>query len=685
MPLTFIAAQFDIRREGKKSWAIGTVIKLDLAGDIKRIKVHYPNTSFKHDEWIEVDSPRLAAPYSRVQRPQRKEKSDNGNQNRGPKQSKPSKSKEKKSSKKKSSGKGENGCILPNEISDDASIEHANKSHVVQTDDSSMADVFLQDSDEDDDEQPMPKKEYKTIALKRVALDNIEADGFLDEKIQEEDDELKDSEDEDEADQGKSRVVPITDENSSEACETRENTDKEKTASSGWTIPKKKTSPVKRSLIRSSTLPRDDAQSEFPADKSKTANRIPRKQATNSQGPQSMTSMLPKSSQFSSSPRKEDKRARNHVEASAVAFTGTGDSRIRFARHGNSPLQSNRYQVPLGREVLRSDTSRGEVNSDSRIHGQQHITRDQLQPNAYRPESREGHERNHPRFDRAPGDWEACSPNYRARRSYDDIPAVEGDRTRNNISGYHESPSRDRRYHDEAYPYRQKRGSYTGYDGQLPSHQTEPADTAINRRSYFNESNAPERDGRGSRGGYEEWRGHGLAVQSSTYNDDNYNRNIAGNAGEYCDRRYDRWNEYTSNEWEDDKGGRRWNRDSRDRWEGASWRHQDYSPDGRRYARAYEEYDDYSYSRRHDRSGRYDDRYDDSPRRKHRSRRSRDRSRDRDKRRSSSRSERRHRPADERSDRKSSHSNRDDGKEADFAAPSNPEADATVQTGGEHR
>jgi hypothetical protein len=53
-------ARFDVQRERRTNYALGTVTKVDFSGSIKRICFHFAKTSADRDEWIEFGSPRIA-------------------------------------------------------------------------------------------------------------------------------------------------------------------------------------------------------------------------------------------------------------------------------------------------------------------------------------------------------------------------------------------------------------------------------------------------------------------------------------------------------------------------------------------------------------------------------------------------------------------------------------------------
>ena len=55
-------ASFDVQREGKEIFSKATVVETDFLSEIKRAKFHFYKVQSKHDEWIPIDSPRIA-PY----------------------------------------------------------------------------------------------------------------------------------------------------------------------------------------------------------------------------------------------------------------------------------------------------------------------------------------------------------------------------------------------------------------------------------------------------------------------------------------------------------------------------------------------------------------------------------------------------------------------------------------------
>jgi hypothetical protein len=72
---TFCVARFDVFRVEKEKWSVGVVVKLDLVGERKRVKFHYPKNQIKFDEWIDIYSPRIAHLYSETPCPPKKESS----------------------------------------------------------------------------------------------------------------------------------------------------------------------------------------------------------------------------------------------------------------------------------------------------------------------------------------------------------------------------------------------------------------------------------------------------------------------------------------------------------------------------------------------------------------------------------------------------------------------------------
>ena len=246
-------AKFDVHLEGKKSWSVGTVVKLDLSGTPKCVKLHLQNRKIQEDEWIDIESPRLAPLYSKVKRPPKKE---------NPKQTKVTKNEKLSDISKKTHGKPSKRSPLEGYISGERPVMQDRLS-VIHTDDSSMADIFTQDSDSEVDEALLSKNDENLPRL--TTTKDYQSPSELDDTM------LEDSDDNDEtvtkAPSGM-KHVPITDDSSPGGVETRKGDRTTVDASLRWTIPKKKTSPTKISLL--------PANESAPADVS-SIPRIPRK------------------------------------------------------------------------------------------------------------------------------------------------------------------------------------------------------------------------------------------------------------------------------------------------------------------------------------------------------------------------------------------------------------------------
>jgi hypothetical protein len=671
----FVSARFDVRRDAKKGWAVGTVVKLDLAGDLKRIMVHYANMQIKYDEWIEIDSPRIAPLYSHVQRRTKKENSDSCNKARRTKKSK-SKDKKGPKSKKVAAEKKDSSSSQSNEIADDMSIEGAGKTHVVHTDDSSMADVFVQDSDDDDDENSVPKKSSKPALPKRTSVQESEEENSFDSVASDSGgDALEDSDDDGEDDLlTKARSVAVTDESSPE--EAKKNS--EKPSASTWTIPKKRNTPVKSLLPVSLPVQDESLTSASPGDKSNSANRIPRKRPI---APVSQSqSLLMTEPKLASAPI-QDLPKKTNGSASAPPPTPSGkqnaklevsspDSRSQGRNRGEYPRNDTTYHNE--RPPYNENTGYRESNRDTAgkpnqsFHGPRESTAPQDDPahgrfwsnrpsnsdrNQNSPNKRDfrgHHDGSRPERERSvhkgagyeklsSPQRDQNSPNKRDFRGRHDDSRPERERSVHRSAGYEElsspqlsSPQRDQRYHgDAANDYRGRdRDVYDGYDGSRRNHAERPP----YRSSRYDESLAAERD-YPNRLDQHEWGGYRPDRQAGNYNnEDRYNY-----AADYGDRRYDRQYEGTTEGFDDERRGRRLDRD---RGEEAPSRRYDQAPDDRAqydrhgsrysYDQGGREYDDYVDQRRYDRDDGYVPVYDrESPRKKHRSRRSRDRSRDR--------------------------------------------------------
>jgi hypothetical protein len=63
---SFLPARFDVKRSARDKFTVGTVVKTDLSGKVKRIKFHFRKTHADADEWIEFGSSRIAPLFSKV-------------------------------------------------------------------------------------------------------------------------------------------------------------------------------------------------------------------------------------------------------------------------------------------------------------------------------------------------------------------------------------------------------------------------------------------------------------------------------------------------------------------------------------------------------------------------------------------------------------------------------------------
>ena len=55
-----IGDRYDVLRTKKKTYCTGEVVEIDISGETKRIKLHFPKVPEKFDEWIEIPSYRIA-------------------------------------------------------------------------------------------------------------------------------------------------------------------------------------------------------------------------------------------------------------------------------------------------------------------------------------------------------------------------------------------------------------------------------------------------------------------------------------------------------------------------------------------------------------------------------------------------------------------------------------------------
>ena len=67
--IIFLAAWFDVQRDGKVGYSEAQVVELDLNSTVKRVKFTFYRLKSDRDEWVEVGSPRIAPHHSYTPRP----------------------------------------------------------------------------------------------------------------------------------------------------------------------------------------------------------------------------------------------------------------------------------------------------------------------------------------------------------------------------------------------------------------------------------------------------------------------------------------------------------------------------------------------------------------------------------------------------------------------------------------
>lgn len=70
--LSFLLDKFDVIRSGNEKWTVATVVEIKVEGGKKKVKFHFLKNQEKNDEWLEVDSPRIAELYTKTPRPIKK-------------------------------------------------------------------------------------------------------------------------------------------------------------------------------------------------------------------------------------------------------------------------------------------------------------------------------------------------------------------------------------------------------------------------------------------------------------------------------------------------------------------------------------------------------------------------------------------------------------------------------------
>lgn len=205
------------------------VVKLDLGGALKRVQFHFPKVQIKHDEWVEIDSPRLALLHSKTTRPPQKETAS-----REEKQSTASTGPQKAPKASASDGisRKRPGAKKKTGLQGEKRSNNAKKRKTTE-ENGSPSNTF-----QDKSYLHSPKSNTKEIAsinkLSTVVSSELESSTLSPPKA-------------------------VTDESSPEDSQAKKNAEKAKGNSSSWTIPKKKPSTPKTSLLLLSPIPSETA------------------------------------------------------------------------------------------------------------------------------------------------------------------------------------------------------------------------------------------------------------------------------------------------------------------------------------------------------------------------------------------------------------------------------------------
>ncbi len=601
------------------------------------MKLHYPKMQIKYDEWIEIDSPRIAPLYSKVQRPLKKETTDTISKLRGLKVDKPLNYKEqKKDVNELSRQKHATGQRRKT----DEDTQPSGETQPVFADDSSMADVFLQDSDDDSDllqdadddrDSSILRNKPRPVAPRRSILhesdDNTDPDAE-----KEEYDELVDS-DVEELKKGvslsKCQSIPLTDDGDAGKARKKPETSNGKTSS--WTIPKKRSAPVASSLIALAPVQEDDKLPPGSPLHVTKANRIPRKKLPAS----SAETLLFAEPKLNVAQLGQEERQRNV------------SSKIRMSASDSRPIGSakpnGKGEYSTGQALARDDGARNAANSRNdaswsigkagdRVQlAEPHVVDGEIE----RLKASDVNSRNHVHSsDSSRLHSNLYSPNNsREPRVLNRTERRSGDH--HDPSRYDDSLFRDREHRLEStndsysrqYDYTRERDNPRRFDENRLGF---PSD----ERHRHDEGYGPARHDVNTRY-HQESRGYHSSRHMSNHGRDRYNESNYTYAEGYDDR----WREShygTSTKHFRDEGMRQRDRTSRDR-ERVSSRRYEQSPVEKgydrhvdRHYREHDDHDEYWYRRHgHDRyEGHENPRYDESPRPKYRSRKSRDRSRD---------------------------------------------------------
>jgi hypothetical protein len=65
----YFSARFDVLRSGKEKFTVGVVVKVKVEGGRRNAKFHYLNHSIKYDEWLDMESPRVAPLHTKTPQP----------------------------------------------------------------------------------------------------------------------------------------------------------------------------------------------------------------------------------------------------------------------------------------------------------------------------------------------------------------------------------------------------------------------------------------------------------------------------------------------------------------------------------------------------------------------------------------------------------------------------------------
>ena len=408
------AAKFDVHLEGRKSWSVGRVVELDLTGTPKCVKLRLQNRKIQEDEWINIDSPRLAPLYSKVKHPPKREKQNQTNVAKGEKFSDKA---------KKTPGKVSKKCSLDEYTSGEGSAVQ-DRSNVIHTDDSSMADVFTQDSDSEVEES-LPSNSDEKVPRPTV-INDYQSPSDFDDAI------LEDSDDNTETVTkvpSAIKHVPVTDDSSPGAVETRKVDSTAVDTSLRWKIPKKAPSKIGLLAVNESApadvssiqrIPRKKRVDDTEASRSDVPNPkihspgitqsserrpSPRRDVdhgslgiTNNEGPGKTRSLLENSAPFRNcvAPQERGKEPTpSFIGSSTTALVGFTEPHDRGYRLGGPRRQGMSVQSPSDRVARTSGDGR------IRYHGTWPVESPRMPPRSDETVATEQHPRRQLRYDDA--------------------------------------------------------------------------------------------------------------------------------------------------------------------------------------------------------------------------------------------------------------------------------------------